>query len=103
MHYVEPGKRSLVLGVNGWGNLAGVVGSQLYRPEWAPEYRLPFYTTLGFMVVALLGYLACRCMLAMANDKKLAISSGMTEEDIERERTSTTRYADKKWTFIYGL
>lgn len=33
MTNAEPGKRSLVLGVNGWGNLAGVIGSQLYRPE----------------------------------------------------------------------
>lgn len=64
---------------------------------------LPFYTTLGFMIVALLGYLACRCMLAVANDKKLMILSGMTKEDIERERTGTARYADKKWTFLYGL
>jgi MFS family permease len=32
-----PGKRALVLGVNGWGNLAGVIGSQLYRPEHAPS------------------------------------------------------------------
>ena len=92
MTNAEPGKRSLVLGVNGWGNLAGVIGSQLYRPEWAPEYMLPFYTTLGFMIVALLGYLACRCMLAVANDKKLMILSGMTKEDIERERTGTARY-----------
>ena len=55
------------------------------------------------MIVALLGYLACRYILAAANDKKLAILSTMTEEEIEIERTNTTRYADKKWTFLYGL
>jgi hypothetical protein len=34
----EPGKRALVLGVNGFGNLSGVIGSQLFRKSYAPEY-----------------------------------------------------------------
>ena len=34
----EPGKRALVLGVNGFGNLAGVIGAQLFRESYAPEY-----------------------------------------------------------------
>ncbi|KAJ9144212.1 Nicotinamide mononucleotide permease [Pleurostoma richardsiae] len=98
-----PGKRSLVLGVNGWGNLAGVIGSQLYRPEYSPRYMLPFYTTLGIMIVALLGYLANRFLLRYANTKKLHALSLMSREEVESERVDTVRYADKKRTFIYGL
>jgi hypothetical protein len=31
--YIEPGKRSLVLGMNGFGNLAGIIGSELFQPS----------------------------------------------------------------------
>jgi len=51
----EPGMRALVLGVNGFGNFAGVIGSQQYQSKYAPGYRLPFYVTLGFIAVALAG------------------------------------------------
>jgi hypothetical protein len=36
----EPGKRALVLGVNGFGNLSGVIGSQLFRKSYAPDYLM---------------------------------------------------------------
>ncbi|OIW25359.1 MFS general substrate transporter [Coniochaeta ligniaria NRRL 30616] len=99
----EPGKRSLVLGINGWGNLAGVVGSQLYRSEYAPGYRTPLFATLGFVVVALLGYAAYRFTLQAVNGKRLRRASGKSDGDLEGERVGDTRYADAKWTFIYGL
>ncbi|KAH8902152.1 major facilitator superfamily transporter [Coniochaeta sp. PMI_546] len=99
----EPGKRSLVLGVNGWGNLAGVVGSQLYRAGYAPAYRTPLYVTLGLGVVALLGYAAYRFTLRAVNEKRRRLAAGKSEEEAEEERTDDARYADAKWTFIYGL
>ncbi|KAK4228688.1 high-affinity nicotinic acid transporter [Podospora fimiseda] len=64
------GKRALAIGINGWGNLAGVVGSQLYRTEYAPEYKLPLFVTLGFIGVALPGYLGYRCMLQAVNKRR---------------------------------
>ncbi|KAH7362699.1 major facilitator superfamily transporter [Plectosphaerella cucumerina] len=99
----EPGKRSLVLGVNGFGNLAGVIGAQLYRPKYRPAYKVPFYGTLGFVAAALAGYVAYRFTLVRVNARKRRIMSGKTLEEIDSERTDDTRYADKKWTFIYGL
>ncbi|KAH8882022.1 MFS general substrate transporter [Thozetella sp. PMI_491] len=99
----EPGKRALVLGVNGWGNLAGVIGSQLYRSEYAPAYNLPFYITFAFVGTALIGYLSYRFTLQAVNKRRLAKLTAATEEDIAEERRNNTRYADKKWTFIYGL
>lgn len=99
----EPGKRSLVLGVNGFGNLSGVIGAQLYRDRYKPEYKIPFYATLGFVAAALLGYVSYRFVLAAVNRKKLDILQEKTQHDVERERVDNTRYADKKWTFIYGL
>ncbi|KAG9256930.1 major facilitator superfamily transporter [Emericellopsis atlantica] len=99
----EPGKRALVLGVNGFGNLAGVIGAQLYRPKYKPDYHIPFYATLGFVALALAGYLAYRFTLQHVNRRKLKTMSDKTEEEIQCERTDNTRYADRKWTFIYGL
>lgn len=99
----EPGKRSLVLGVNGFGNLGGVVGAQLYRARFAPGYKVPFYATLGCLVVAFFGYLTYRGLLAKVNQRKRAVLASMSEEEIENERVDGTRYADRKVTFIYGL
>ena len=99
----EPGKRSVVMGVNGFGNLAGVVGSQLYKKRYAPRYLTPFYATLGFVVAAFVGYVAYKFILKAANAKKREISSGKTADQVEAERLDGTRYADAKWTFLYGL
>ena len=97
------GKRALVLGVNGWGNLAGVIGSQLYRPEHAPGYEAPFRATLGFVAAALAGYLGYRATLRAVNQRRAAIRSTKTAAEIDAERRGSARYADQKWTFTYGL
>ncbi|KAF4986218.1 hypothetical protein FDECE_16066 [Fusarium decemcellulare] len=99
----EPGKRALVLGVNGFGNLGGVVGAQLYRQRYRPHYKVPFYVTLGFLAIALIGYLLYRFMLEAVNNRKRTLLYAMTPEEIESERLNDRRYADKKITFIYGL
>lgn len=100
---LDIGKRSLVLGVNGFGNFAGVIGGQLYKHKYAPRYRLPFYVTLGFVATALLGYTSYRFTLQAVNKKRLDILTGKDAAQIETERTDNTRYTDRKWTFIYGL
>lgn len=99
----EPGKRSLVLGVNGFGNLGGGIGAQLYRKKFSPGYRIPFYVTLGFLAVALVGYFFYRLGLSLANKRKQRLLGGMSEEEIEHERLNDQRYADRKLTFMYGL
>jgi hypothetical protein len=98
-----PGKRALVVGVNGWGNLAGVIGSQLYRPEYAPGYRVPFLVTLAFVAAALAGFLAYRATLQAVNRRRAAIMRSKSAEEIEVEMSGDARYADRKWTFAYGL
>ncbi|KAH8898341.1 major facilitator superfamily transporter [Thozetella sp. PMI_491] len=99
----EPGKRSLVLGVNGFGNLAGVIGSQIYSSNYAPTYHLSFYVTLGFVAAAFLGYLAYRFTLTAVNRHKRGVLAQMSQEEIEQEQRDDARYGDKKHTFIYGL
>ncbi|KAK3937955.1 major facilitator superfamily transporter [Diplogelasinospora grovesii] len=98
-----PGKRALVLGVNGWGNLAGAIGSELYRAEYAPGYETPLYATLAFVTAGLLGYMSYRFTLQTVNDRRAAIMESKTADELEAERRHNVRYADRKWTFVYGL
>ncbi|CAG9945349.1 unnamed protein product [Clonostachys rosea f. rosea IK726] len=99
----EPGKRTIILGINGFGNLAGVIGSQVYDAKYGPSYRVSFFITLGIAIVSLLGYISYRFTLAAVNRRKRRILSQMTPEEIASERIDNTRYADRKRTFIYGL
>jgi len=99
----EPGKRSLVLGMNGFGNLAGIIGSELFQSQYAPRYLIPFYATLGFVATAILGYIAYRYTLLAVNKWRTKQMEGWTEVEAEEERLSTRRLGDKKFTFMYGL
>ncbi|KAH8815978.1 major facilitator superfamily domain-containing protein [Xylogone sp. PMI_703] len=99
----EPGKRSLVLGFNGFGNLAGIIGSELFQPKYAPRYLIPFYVTLGFIATSMMGYLAYRYSLLAVNKWRQKKMEGWTQEGKEAEYTSNNRYGDKKYTFVYGL
>ena len=57
----QPGKRAIVLGINGWGNFAGVISSMLFAPKFEKGgYLIPFYVTLACVLTAFIGYLAFR-------------------------------------------
>jgi hypothetical protein len=99
----EPGKRSLVLGVNGFGNLAGIIGSELFQAKYAPRYLIPFYATLGFVATALIGYLSYRYTLLAVNKWRARRMAGWSEAEFEEERLSEKRFGDRKRTFVYGL
>ncbi|KAI5777989.1 major facilitator superfamily domain-containing protein [Geopyxis carbonaria] len=51
-----PGKRAVALGINGWGNLAGVVAGYLFEPAYAPGYEWPMRVTAGLVAFATVGY-----------------------------------------------
>lgn len=93
----------MVLGVNGFGNLAGIIGSELFQSKYGPRYLLPFYVTLGFVATALVGYLSYRYTLLAVNKWRAKKMVGWTDADREAERLSEKRYGDKKYTFMYGL
>jgi len=99
----EPGKRSLVLGFNGFGNLAGIIGSELFQSKYAPRYLIPFYATLGFIATSIIGYVAYRYTLLAVNKWRMKKMDGWTEGDKEIEGLSDERFGDKKYTFMYGL
>lgn len=101
--FSEPGKRTLILGANGFGNLAGIIGSEIYAAKYGPSYHVSFFITLGISIVAFLGYAGYRIGLMSANAYKRKKMAQMTPEELENERTSTERYADRKYTFLYSL
>jgi hypothetical protein len=99
----EPGKRAVVLGINGWGNLGGIIGTQLYLSKYGPDYHYPLKVTVALIAVSWVGYAAYHFELGMANRYKARKIRNMTAEELERENVEEKRYADKKWTFVYGL
>lgn len=99
----EPGKRAIVLGINGWGNLGGIIGSELFLAKYGPTYIWPLKVATGLIAVAFVGYAAYYFELRLWNRYKAKKIEGMTAEEIEEENTNDVRYADKKWTFVYGV
>lgn len=126
----EPGKRAILLGINGWGNLAGVFSALLFTPEDEKDgYVRPFFATLVCVGLAFAGFAVFRMMLLRENDQRDKIVAEMSEEERQREdiigdvevpstfkRTSTfwnkigsslgldgTRRGDDKLTYQYTL
>lgn len=62
-----PGKRAVALGINGWGNVAGVLASWIFKPAWAPGYEKSFVWTLGSVAVAWVGYVTFWGMIKRGN------------------------------------
>ncbi|QDS74095.1 hypothetical protein FKW77_009643 [Venturia effusa] len=82
----ETGKRSVVLGVNGWGNLAGVFSSLLFQPKFAPSYRTPFFVTLSLVLISFAGYALFRALIIRMNNTRQIVVSRWSDEDVEAER-----------------
>jgi MFS family permease len=102
----EIGKRSVILGINGWGksraspvkrtssvnhlchlgNLAGVLSSMLFQPKFGPTYNVPFFITLALMLFAFVGYGFFRVLLIQENRTRKALLESWSEAETEAER-----------------
>lgn len=82
----EPGKRAIVLGINGWGNLAGVFSSLLFAPRFAPYYVTPFFVTLSLVLLSFMGYLSFRALLVRENEGRERVVAKWSEDEVEAER-----------------
>ncbi|USP78679.1 hypothetical protein yc1106_05953 [Curvularia clavata] len=84
----SPGKRALLLGINGWGNLAGVISAMLFKPKYAESgYIVPFWWTLLCVALSAVGYVLFYRRIKMENKARSMIMREWTEEEIEVERT----------------
>ncbi|KAA8911664.1 major facilitator superfamily domain-containing protein [Sphaerosporella brunnea] len=66
----EPGKRAVALGINGWGNLAGVVAARLFAPAYKPEYRYPLVVTAVCVAASAVGYVGFWAWLRRVNERR---------------------------------
>lgn len=99
----ETGKRTFVLGLNGFGNLGGIIGSELFLSRYGPDYHYSLKVTAGLIAASCVGYAAYHFELRFANWYKAKKIANMTPEELEEEHTNDVRYADRKWTFVYRL
>ncbi|KAF2433126.1 MFS general substrate transporter [Tothia fuscella] len=100
----ETGKRSVMLGINGWGNLAGVFSAMLFQPSFAPTYRTPFFVTFALVMIAFAGFALFRMLLIHHNRRRQNIVAGWTQEDVETESQHGTGPAPTpKYTSFFRL
>lgn len=84
----EPGKRAILLGINGWGNLAGVFVSVLFRPEdKAAGYVRSFSILLVCVLASLVGFASFRVLIIRENRWRHDVLRSWSAEEKEREDT----------------
>ncbi|KAF2628026.1 MFS general substrate transporter [Macroventuria anomochaeta] len=87
----SPGKRALMLGINGWGNLAGVLSAFLFKPEYAESgYIVPFFWTLVSVALAALGYVLFLWNLSAENARRRVVVHEWDHEERENEKNEGT-------------
>jgi hypothetical protein len=69
----------------GWGNLAGFIGSELFRAQFAPRYLPAIYACLGIIAVTILGYASYRIVLANVNTRRRHNIENWTSEEIQKK------------------
>ncbi|EJU03506.1 MFS general substrate transporter [Dacryopinax primogenitus] len=99
----EPGKRVIIISFNGWGNLSGVIGSELFVPQYGPDYRYPLKITLILVCTSFALYIVVYILLRYTNWLRAKKLATMTADELEEENRSDVRVGDKKYTFVYGL
>ena len=83
----ELGKRAILLGINGWGNLAGVFLLVLFTPtDKRNGYIHSFIVTLLCALASFAGYVLFWILLRRENKWREKITSSWSEEEMDRER-----------------
>ncbi|KAF9636764.1 Major facilitator superfamily [Lasiodiplodia theobromae] len=80
-------KRAIALGLNGWGNVAGVLASLLFSPRFAAGgYRQSFVWTALAVLLAAAGFAGFRALIAAENERRRRVLAGWTDDEVEAER-----------------
>ena len=96
------GARSLILGLNGYANLAGVIAGQLYKSKYRPSYSYPLIVTMIMSAVGIVGFIFIRLMYLVENKKRRKEIATWDEDRFEEEMNSAERRGDQRRTWIYG-
>lgn len=96
-------KRGVTMGfVIGWGNLNGIVSSNIYRNS--PQYYSGHGTVLGYLTLFLfLGSIVTRQLLARENRKRLAGEREHLTHGLSQEQIDALPSGDMRPDFLYTL
>lgn len=96
-------KRGTTLGiVIGWGNLNGIMGSNVYRARDAPHYRLGHAVVLGYLTVGLFGgSILNHLLLRRENEKRRRGERDHWTEGLDRKEVEML--GDRRPDFLYTL
>ncbi|KAI7286869.1 hypothetical protein KC345_g920 [Hortaea werneckii] len=90
--------RSVIMGVNGWSNIAGVIAGQIFKSRYAPRYEIPLIVTMCLMAFGMCGLMFVKTMYIRENK----LRGRVIEQQFATEATSPERRGDQKRTFMYG-
>lgn len=93
--------RSIIMGLFGWSNLAGIIAGQLYKAQYAPTYKFPLTITMIIVAVGFVGFMTMRGVFMFENRKRTKEMATWTAEDFENEKRSDERRGHRKRNFIY--
>ena len=99
----DPGKRVVTIGISGWANVSGIIGSQLFQSRYGPSYLYPLRVSIGLLAIGWAGFFGTSVALRLINRSRAKKIASMTTAEVEEENRSKIRAGDKKWTFVYGL
>ncbi|KAL3444672.1 major facilitator superfamily domain-containing protein [Aspergillus insuetus] len=94
--------RSIVMGLYGWNNVAGVIAGQIYSSKYGPSYYTSVCITLGIVAFGMLGLVGTRVSYMLENRQRRRLIAGWSEEEFERERADTSRRGHEKRFFMFG-
>ncbi|KAF6793454.1 allantoate transport protein [Colletotrichum sojae] len=96
------GTRSVVMGVNGWSNIAGVIAGQIFKSRYAPRYEVPLIITMIIMACGIFGLVFLKYMYRLENKKRAREIATWDEAQFAAEAVSEERRGDQRLTFMYG-
>ncbi|KMP08101.1 hypothetical protein CIRG_07782 [Coccidioides immitis RMSCC 2394] len=85
----DPGKRAIVLGINGYGNLAGIFAAQIFAPKHQEDgVRTSFLINFGIIFLSFIGFAGLRVVLGMINNARKKYLLRWSEADLVDEHVS---------------
>ncbi|KAL4926707.1 major facilitator superfamily domain-containing protein [Aspergillus undulatus] len=99
-----PGKasRSVILGINGWSNLAGVIAGQLLKEHYAPSYKYPLVVTMILIAVGMVGFVGMRGLYMLENRRRRRVILSWDQGEYVAEQERADRRGDQKVTWVYA-
>ncbi|KAH8660081.1 major facilitator superfamily domain-containing protein [Xylariales sp. PMI_506] len=94
--------RSIIMGIYGWNNVAGVIAGQVYSSKYGPSYRTSASVTLGIVALGTVGFVISRVLYMLENKKRKAEIEGWSEEQFEEEQMNGQRRGHEKKYFLFG-